>query len=465
MESTLQMLKQLFQLKNTPNASLWQQHKKTMLLCSLIGSLQACGGGGGNSSVTTPTIPKSYEFSLTSTLTNKCGEKLPFVDVELFIQNSKWDVVEKLQPNANGVFSFTSDSELINYTLAAKTQQSGKVEGLELVSFHQVKATTAAVYQAQHSEIIDNTNCECVTKNVSLQHATITNINQETSSASYSDVTFIDSRNTIFNDVEVCRITGSNWPLHSFSIVGKDNNNDVIGSGAFIEEVFGNDIWEVSAFESSTTEFLKDNHQAFSNEQLINGNSHFFTDVKESDTSVQIFRKHDNVDLFRSEAEYTFEERPNLNEYLRTSSKQIITSEIYQDSLLVEAEIIVPEAFKDDKSMNVIAIKSDGSYDFTTLADFPMAIITIDFQSVNPATNTQMLVNWVTYGPIEGLVPIKVTFPGYESLISDQTHFRIDSEVIQSVSSNTYGDYVSYFQNHVNTSFENNLKSYQIIVD
>jgi hypothetical protein len=76
-----------------------------------------------------------------------------------------------------------------------------------------------------------------------------------------------------------------------------------------------------------------------------------------------------------------------------------------------------------------------------------------------------MLVTWVTYGPIEGVVPIKVTLPGYESLINDQTHFRIDSEVIQSVSSNTYLDYVSYFQKYVDTGFESNLRSYQIIVD
>ena len=132
------MLKKSLKLKTTPNTSLWQQHKKTLLLLSLFGSIQACGGGGGDSSATTPTIPKSYAFSLTSTLTNKCGEKLPYVDVELFIQNSDWSVIEKLQPDASGVFSFTSDSELINYTIAAKTRQIGKAEGLDFVSFNQV---------------------------------------------------------------------------------------------------------------------------------------------------------------------------------------------------------------------------------------------------------------------------------------------------------------------------------------
>ncbi|MFT5296939.1 MAG: hypothetical protein ACI9YH_002966, partial [Colwellia sp.] len=177
------MLKKILHVKATPHKSLWQQHKKTILLLSLLGSVQACGGGGGNGSSTTPTVPKSYSFALTSILTNKCGEKLPFVDVELFIQNSDWSVVEKLQPDASGIFSFSSDSELINYTIAAKTQQTGKAEGLELVSFHQVKATTAAIYQAQHTEQIDNSNCECVTNNVEVTHAPISNITKVTSSA------------------------------------------------------------------------------------------------------------------------------------------------------------------------------------------------------------------------------------------------------------------------------------------
>jgi hypothetical protein len=431
----------------------------------LLFSLQGCGGSGAGESSSTPTIPKSYAFSLSSSLTNKCGEKLPFVDVELFHQNEDWSMVEKYSPNANGVFSFTSETETINYTLVAKNQKGDKTPGYQLTSFYQARTSTPAVYQAQNDEMINNSNCECMTKNVSVAHATITNINEITSSAPFVDVTFTDNRNTTFNDVEVCRITGDNWPLHSFSLVGEDNNQEIIGRSVFIDEIFGNETWQVSAFESSTTESLENNHQAFSYEQRINDNSHFMTNVKESDTSIQIFRSHDFVDFFRSEAQNIYEERPNLNDYLRTSSKQIITSEVYTASLLVEAEPRVPDAFKDDQSRNELAIKSDGSYDFTSLADFPMAIVKIDFQSINPTTNNIMPVSWITYGPIEGLVPIKTTLQGYEYLIDEQTHFRIDNEVIQSASSNTYNDYISFYQNYLDTAFKGNLKSYQIITD
>jgi hypothetical protein len=459
------MLLNLFQLQIIPASSLFEKLKKSLLVLPAVLCIHACGGGGASNKATTPEVPIFYPFSLTSTLTNKCGAKLPFVDVELFIQNQDWSVVDKLQPDENGVFSFSSASEFINYTLVAKNQQAGEVEGLDFVSFHQVKATTPAIYQAQHAVIIDNSNCECVMKNVSLTHTTINNIDKITSSANFSDVTFIDSRHTVFNNVEACRIVAGDWPLHSFSLLGEDNNNDIIGRGVFIEEYFGNETWEAFASEFSTAYYFEDKHQSFSNGQIINGNHHFVMNVDDSDMSVQIFSKHDIIELFRSEVEYIFEVRPNLNQYLRTSSKQIITSEIYGNSLMVEADPRVPDAFKNDKNINLIAIKSDGNYDFTSLADYPMAIVKIDFQSLNPIINSPMPVSWVTYGPIEGVVPIKVALLGYESLINEKTHFRIDSEIIKSVSSNTYNDYVSYFQNHENMAFESNLKSYQIIID
>jgi len=464
------MMKKLFSIKEKTTIYFpFFGHKKSILLLSLLVGLQACGGGGSDSD-STPTTPKSYAFSLTSTLSNKCGEKLPFVDVELFLQGEDWSVTEKYIPDENGVFSFTTENETINYTLVAKSQKGDEAEGYQLTSFYQARTTTPAIYPAEHKALSDNldfnSNCECITKNISVDHATISNIDDGvTSSANFLDVTFTDSRNTVFNGVEVCRVAASSWPLHSFSLVGKDNNEEVIGRSVFIDEVFGNETWQVSAFESSTTESLEDNHQTFVTEQLINGNRHFITDVKESDTSIQVFKAHDHVDVFRSEAQNIFEERPNLNDYLRTSSKQIITSEVYTDSLRVEAENMKPDAFKDDQSRNELAIKSDGSYDFTSLADFPMAIVTIDFQSISPTTNSPLPVSWITYGPIEGIVPIKVKLPGYEHLINDNTHFRIDNEVIQSASSNNYSDYVSYYQNNVDMMFKNNLKSYQIITD
>ena len=471
MESTLQMLKQLFKLKNTLNVSLSQQHKKTLLLCALMASLQACGGGGGNSAVTTPTIPKSYEFSLTSTLTNKCGEKLPFVDVELFIQDSTWAVVEKLQPDANGVFSFSSDSELINYTLAAKTQQLGKAEGLDFVSFHQVKATTTAVYQAQHSEIIDNANCECVTKNVEVSHTPISDITKVTSSANFTDTQMINSENTYFINVEACRIVDGSWPLHSFSIVGTGNNNNVQGAAGFISDFsqtsLNNDneeVWELSAFATVEVIDLNNNHQAFSTHQSFSGQQHFAINIVESDNSINLFNSHAYVSEtdYQSNAEVIFSEVDSAFGSIKISSQHQVISSVSSISFAVEAAENKPNV--DDVFFS--EINSDWSYDYSDVADYPMAIIAVNYQAFEPIANTPMPVTWKSYGEITGQLPVTTVLEGYSDIINDDTLILgTNTILIQSQNTNNYADYLLYYQNASNRTFANDIKSYNISIE
>ena len=471
MESTLQMLKQLFQLKNTLNASLWQQHKKTLLLLSLLGGVQACGGGGGDSSATTPTIPKSYAFSLTSTLTNKCGDQLPFVDVELFIQNSSWDVVEKLQPDANGVFSFSSDNELINYTIAAKTQQTGKAEGLDFVSFHQVKATTAAIYQAQHAEKIDNTNCECVTKNVEVTHAPISNIAKVTSSANFTETEILNAQSTHFNNVEACRIVDGSWPIHSFSIVGIGNNSNVLGAAGFIEDFSqialntnNEEIWMLAAFDGVEEVSLTNGHQAFTTHQSFLGLEHFDIDVVEGDNSVELFNSHVYVSEteYQSNAEVVFTEVDSAFGSIKISSQHQVISPVSATSFAVEASDKKPDV--DDVFFS--EIKSDWSYDYSDVADYPMAIISVNYQAFDLQANTPMPVKWTSYGEITGQLPVTMALEGYDEIINDDTLIlETNTILIQSENTNNYANYLLYYQNGSNSTFVNNIKSYHISIE
>ena len=465
------MLKNTLHLKATPHESLWQQHKKTFLLLSLLGSVQACGGGGENSSSTTPTIPKSYSFSLVSTLTNKCGEQLPFVDVELFIQNSDWSVVEKLQPDASGIFSFSSDSELINYTIAAKTQQTGKVEGLELVSFNQVKATTAAIYQAQHAAKIDNTNCECVTKNVEVSHAPISNIAKVSSSANFTDTEIINSQNTHFNNVEACRIFDGSWPTHSFSIVGIGNNSNVLGAAGFIEDfsqtVINDDneeVWELAAFDGIEEINLNNGHQAFTTHQSFLGLEHFVINVTEDDDMVDLFNSHVYVSEtdYQSNAEVVFTEVDSAFGSIKISSQHQVISAVSTTSFAVKASDVKPNV--DDVFFS--EIDSDWSYDYSDVADYPMAIIAVNYQGFDPITNTPMPVTWKSYGEITGKLPVTTALEGYDDIINDDTLILgTNTILLQSQSTNNYANYLLYYQNASNSTFVNDIKSYHISIE
>ncbi len=465
------MLNKLFKSEITLNTSLLQQHKKALLLLSLFGSLQACGGGGGDSAATTPTVPKSYAFSLTSTLTNKCGEKLPFVDVELFIQNSDWSVVEILQPDASGIFSFSGDSELINYTIAAKTQQTGKAEGLDFVSFHQVKATTAAIYQAQHAAKIDNTNCECVTKNVEVSHAPISDIAKVNSSAHFTDTEIINSQNTHFNNVEACRIVDGSWPTHSFSIVGIGNNSNVLGAAGFIEDfsetVINDDneeVWELAAFDGIEEINLNNGHQAFTTHQSFLGLQHFAINVTEDDNMVDLFNSHVYVSEtdYQSNAEVVFTEVDSAFGSIKISSQHQVISAVSTTSFAVKASDVKPNV--DDVFFS--EIDSDWGYDYSDVADYPMAIIAVNYQGFDPITNTPMPVTWKSYGEITGKLPVTTALEGYDDIINDDTLILgTNTILLQSQSTNNYANYLLYYQNASNSTFVNDIKSYHISIE
>jgi hypothetical protein len=464
------MLLKLFQLQNRPINSLLNNYKKTLLLLPIFLGIQACGGGSGGSDNTTPTAPKSYAFSLTSTLTNKCGEKLPFVDVELFIQNNDWSVVTKLQPNDDGLFSFLSDNELINYTLVAKTQQEGKVEGLDFVSFHQVKATTPAIYQAEHISKVVDVNCECITRNVEVSHTPISDITQVTSSATFTSTEAIDSQRTDFINVEACRVIDGAWPLHSFSLVGTGNNSNVLGAAGFIDDfsqtVVNSDnqaVWQLSAFAAIEQIGLNKNHQPFTTQQLFLGQAHFATKVLEDDNSVDLFNSHLYVSetVYQSNAEVILSETDSAFGQIKISSQRQVISSAFNTSFALAATTKKPDV--DDIYFS--EIKSDWSYDYSNVANYPLAIITVNYQAYHPEKNTPMPAKWTSYGRITGQLPVTMALSGYDSIINDDTLvLGTSTDLVQSEDTDKYENYLLYYQNENNNSFANNVKNYHISI-
>jgi len=464
------MLKKLLMINKMSTITYSFAQKKVFLLLPILAGLSACGGGGSSSSDVTPTVPKSYSFSLTSTILNKCGEKLPFVDVELFVQNNDWSVVEKLQPNENGIFSFTSESELINYTLVAKTQLAGKAEGLDFVSYHQVKATTAAVYQAIHASKALNTNCECITRNVEVSHTPISDITKVTSSAKFADTEVLNAQSTRFLNVEACRVIDGSWPLHSFSLVGTGNNDNVQGAAGFIvdfsQTVVNSDnqeIWHLSAFDAIELITLTNNHQPFTTRQLFKGQEHFEIDVLEDDSSVELFNSHIYVSEadYLSKAEVIFSETDSAFGEIKISSQHQIISSEFNTSFSVTAS----EKRPDVDDIYFSEIKSDWSYDYSNVANYPMVIISINYQAYHQENNTPMPAKWTSYGEIAGQLPVSISLPGYENIINDETIvLGTNTELIQSSSTDKYENYLLFYQNESNSSFANNVKSYHISI-
>jgi hypothetical protein len=448
---------------------------KLLPLACFIG-LSACGGGGGGGS-DTPKVPPVYSFSLTSTLTNKCGEELPFTDFEVFVQNEDWSIIEKIVPDVNGMVSLTTENELINYTVAAKSQQGDEVEGYQFTSFYQVNTTTAAIYQAQYQERVNsdddpaNANCECITQDVEARHTPLTNIDNVSSSATFETNEFVDSQHTTFTNVEACRVIDGEWPIHSFSVVGTSNNNLRQGAAEFISDFSAsvmNDlnkpVWELLAFDPIETIALNKNHQAFTTKQLFQDREHFKIDVLESDDTLDLFNGHIYISesFYSSMAEFIFDESSSAFGTMKISSRHQVISTDHASSFLVEATEKYPEI----DTVNFSEIKADWSYDYSDVADYPMAVISVDYFSIDPTSNTPIPAQWKTYGPISGQLPVTTLLSGYEGIINEETIvLGTTSDLIKSAQSNNYESYLEFYQNGSNTTFAENVKSYHIEIE
>jgi hypothetical protein len=411
--------------------------------------LQACGG----SSPTTPDVPKEpveYTFSLTSQITNDCGISTAFTGVELLLQDDTWQTIETYKVDESGVISFVTESEFINYTIVAKDQKGSEAEGLNVVSFYQANSATPSHYQAQFDELLDGLNdvsCECVTQDIKLSHRTF---DEQTSvTSSLGDVTWspIDSKTTLIEGIKVCKAIDGSWPLHSFSVLGTDSNNKSIIAGGlkddFSENVDG--VWLLAADEVADSVDLVMPHQAFTTNQVIGNTKHFTTKVIEEDKNLLIFDTHTYISeaYYQSQASVTFDERDSVVRSSVVKTTHQIVSTSYEESFKVKANEQRPPI--DD--IGITEIKSDGSYDYSAIVGFPMAVISYTFLTFDPETQLLMPAKWTFYGPEQGTLAISAPLEGYVKIIDINTRKEaINVRLVKSMSTNNYQDYVKYYQ-------------------
>ncbi|MEW6994435.1 hypothetical protein AADZ84_09255 [Colwelliaceae bacterium MEBiC 14330] len=430
--------------------------------------LQACGG----SSPSTPEVPVEpieYSFSLTAQLTNACGAKSAFTDIELLLQDDNWQTLNRYSADENGVISFVTTNEFINYTIVAKDQQGTEAEGLNVVSFYQASSNTPAHYQARFDNALDNSNCECVSQNLELTHRPFTTQVKVTSSLPFDNWLAIDDKTTLFEGVEVCREIDGDWPLHSFSVSGTDNNEKEIASAEFVDDFTsdGSGAWRVSAFQVADSFELAAQHQAFTTHQVINNSAHFSSSVAEDDESLLVFSTHDYISeaYYQSKASITFDESSSIFGSSVIKTQQQLTSTDKGLSFAVKASESKPNI--DDR--NFSEIKADGSYDYSAVNGYPMAIITFTFTAFDPESNLLMPAKWSFYGPEQGTLAISAPLTGYEDIISIDTDKKsTEVRLIQSLATDSYQDYIKFYQGEyglgITEEFAKNVNEVEISI-
>lgn len=430
-------------------------NKFSITLISLL-FLQSCGSGSSSDS-STPVI-KEYQFQLEAHLTNSCGQKIAFDRYEVHLQDDDWQLIEKYNADVNGQVNFTSRQEDINYTIIAKSQKEQSAEGLDIVSYYQANAATSASYEATYDNLKDNTNCECITQDITIQHRAFSIVDSISTSFNYEGEYDTNSRSTNLTNVEVCRKVNDAWPVQSVSIRGVDDNNKAIGVASIIEDFSTNaeNEWQVAAIEVADTVDLPQDSIAFQMAQTFMNGEHFQTNTEDNDEEVLIFNTHPYISesIYHTEASHIFEDLDTIFGQSTFTSHHQVKSTMYGAAFDVLAETTRPNI--DNSSFS--SLTGDGIYDYSNVFGYPMVQIIFNYQ-----VNTPVPVTWTMYGPRKGVLASSVQLTGYEDVINLDTSIQSTNiKIIKSLNSSKYEEYIRYYQGVKNTEFEDNLHYFQL---
>ena len=425
-----------------------------VILTSLF-LLQACGGGGSKPA---DNVQQEYKFSLQGQLLNNCGLTNQFSDYDFYLQDENWQTIKKYQPNAQGVVNLIITKENINYTIVAKTRSGDAPEGYDIVSYQNVKTATQAVYFAQYDNKVNNNACQCVKQDLQLRHRPFASREQVLSSANFASWQAIDERTTEFTDVEVCRDKSSAWPKHSFAVLGKNSQDEVIGATEFVDDFSSanNGFWQATAVDVAEYELtLAKNHQMVTTSQLISGRHHFAFNVPSSQREVYLFKSHPYISeaVFVSEASHQFVDVTSLLGTFKLQRQRRITSEIAEQSLDVQASKELP----DIDQQYLSELSADGSYDFSQVKGHPMLIAEFDYLTL--LNNVSIPVKWTYYGPAKGTLPIVKPPADHQAIIGDKNNiYKTKITLLKSNATNKYQEYIAYAQSADPREFSDDIE-------
>jgi len=434
------------------------KHSPVILVPLLF--LQACGSE--SSSDKTPE-PSEYQFNLAAKISNKCGLKSSFDQLEVHLQDENWELIAKYPATVDGLVSFTTSQKEINYTIVAKTQQGEEMEGLDIVSYYHAQTTTPAKYSATYDNLQDNATCECTTQNIELAHKTFSSIDSVATSFSYDEWQIIDPKTTYFTNAKVCRDSSGQWPVQSIAVRGLDINNNISAAAGFLTDFTSNEeqLWQASALEGAYNANLPLEHPSFEMKQTFENGEHFHAKVNESDQILPILNSHEYVTESRyySSSNQIFEIIDSLFRQSIFGSYHQIQSTMFEEAFAVLPELEEPNI--DNENFSELA--ADGTYDYSAVSGYPLIEIIFNYDTSSEEMGEELPISWALYGPIKGKLPSSVQLVGYEDIIDPNTDIKAtDIRIIKSATTTKYDDYIEYFQGNTNNEFADNLRYFQL---
>lgn len=429
----------------------------SITIISLLLLVQSCGSGSSNDTAV------EYEFTLLAKLTNQCGQQIAFDQLEVHLQDDDWQLIEKYTADVNGNIHFITEKKEINYTIIAKSQQGENEEGLDIISYYHANTVTPAWYKATYDSLQDNSNCECVTQDIELQHRVFSLIDSISTSFDYVNSQLIDSQTTYFSDSEVCKMADGEWPIQSIAIRGLDANENAIGAASILD-FFSSEtsmLLQPAAIEVADLVPLPQNHAAFELILMFQNGEHFYVTIEEDDEELLVFNTHPYISesTYHAKTSHAYESIDTIFGRSSFSSYHQIQSSLYDDAFSVLAEINKPTI--DNTSYSELA--SDGSYNYSAVSGYPLVKVVFDYQINSISSGTSTPISWTMYGPIKGTLAASVALSVMEESIGTDSNIQTtDIKIIKSSNSNNYSDYIGYYQGNTESNLADDLRYYHL---
>ncbi|WNC67983.1 hypothetical protein RI845_15840 [Thalassotalea nanhaiensis] len=402
--------------------------------------LTACGSGSGGSD-DDDKEPTTHQFTLQSLIKNSCGQATPYSDAQVFLQDENWQVLSEHQINDEGLVEITTTNDKINFTVLAAFKGDNNIESYQAMSYHQVDSDVKATYYATHSDKLDNSTCECITQDVVLSHINSNNVQNALSSATFEGYELIDGSTTTFKQVESCRISGQEWPEHSFAVY--DSEEGFVGFHQDFTTT-ENGTWEVFDDGNGISVSFNRKDMNMTTSQIFNHTRHFAKTVVAESNETIIFENHKFTGnaVYSASADFIFKEESSPFGSVGLKSRETVFSPDYNDSLAVKPS-------EDDENIDYITwgeIEASGAYDYSHVSKHKMAVISYVFDAKNPDTQLDMPVLWTSFGPIEGQLPMNTLLPGFEDIINGDTGIDVTQvNLLRHHSFDNYQEYINYY--------------------
>jgi len=255
------------------------------------------------------------------------------------------------------------------------------------------------------------------------------------------------------------------WPISSLSIRGLDAKNDAIGVASLLTGFSLNEdqLWEAAAVEVADTIDLPKEHTAFELTQTFANGEHFSAKIAKDDELLSVFNSHPYISesIYQSKSSHVFEDIDSLFGRTTFSSFHQIKSSVYEEAFSASAKVDRPNI----DNTNYSELNSDGSYDYSTISDYPLIKFTFDFDVSPLNDNTSTPIIWTMYGPIKGVLPSSVQLVGYDNVVTPNTKMtNTDIQIIKSSTSKNYEDYIKNYQHITDSDFYDDLDYFHLKV-